>query len=78
MTQQTINIGQSANDKSGDPLRSAFTKVNANFTELYTQLNTGAYTPGTPSNWHNTPPTTIASALDRLAAAVKALNTTGA
>ena len=38
MTQQTINIGQSANDTSGDPLRTAFSKVNANFTELYTQL----------------------------------------
>ena len=76
MTQQTINIGQSANDKSGDPLRSAFAKVNANFTELYTAI--GSYTPGTPSNWHNTPPTTITNALDRLAAAVKALNTTGA
>jgi hypothetical protein len=35
MSQQTINIGHSANDKSGDPLRSAFNKVNANFTELY-------------------------------------------
>ena len=36
MSLQIINVGQSANDKSGDPLRTAFTKVNANFTELYT------------------------------------------
>ena len=32
MTQQTINVGASANDKQGDSLRAAFTKVNANFT----------------------------------------------
>jgi len=36
MAKQTINIGQAANDKSGDPLRVAFNKINANFTELYT------------------------------------------
>jgi len=35
MTQQIINIGQSPNDTSGDPLRTAFGKVNANFTDLY-------------------------------------------
>jgi hypothetical protein len=35
MAKQIINVGLSANDKSGDPLRTAFTKVNENFTELY-------------------------------------------
>ena len=35
MAKQVINVGTSANDKSGDPLRTAFQKVNANFTELY-------------------------------------------
>ena len=35
MTQQTINVGITANDATGDPIRTAFTKVNANFTELY-------------------------------------------
>ena len=35
MAQQTINIGVSANDGSGDPLRTAFDKCNDNFTELY-------------------------------------------
>ena len=35
MAQQTIGIGSSANDGTGDPLRTAFTKINANFTELY-------------------------------------------
>lgn len=35
MAKQTINIGTAANSKNGDPLRTAFTKANANFTELY-------------------------------------------
>jgi hypothetical protein len=35
MAQQTINIGSVANDGTGDPLRTAFDKVNDNFTELY-------------------------------------------
>lgn len=35
MAKQTIGIGTTANDTTGDKLRTAFTKVNANFTELY-------------------------------------------
>ena len=35
MAKQTINIGTAANDGTGDPLRTAFTKTNANFTEIY-------------------------------------------
>ena len=35
MAQQTINIGSAANDGTGDPLRTAFDKVNDNFTEIY-------------------------------------------
>ena len=35
MAQQTINIGSSANDGTGDPLRTAFDKINDNFDELY-------------------------------------------
>lgn len=35
MAQQTISVGTSANDGTGDSLRSAGTKINANFTELY-------------------------------------------
>jgi hypothetical protein len=35
MAKQTINIGSTANDGTGDPLRSAFIKVNDNFTEVY-------------------------------------------
>ena len=38
MSKQIINIGQSANDRAGDPLRTAFKKVNDNFTELYANL----------------------------------------
>ena len=36
MAKQTINIGSSPNKGDGDPLRSAFDKINDNFTELYT------------------------------------------
>jgi len=35
MAKQTIGIGTSANDGTGDAVRVAFTKVNDNFTELY-------------------------------------------
>jgi hypothetical protein len=34
MSKQTINLG-TPNGKNGDPLRTAFSKVNQNFTELY-------------------------------------------
>ena len=35
MAKQTIGIGTSANDGTGDPLRDAFDKVNDNFNEVY-------------------------------------------
>ena len=38
MTVQTINIGNQVNDGLGDDLRTAFEKVNANFSELSAQL----------------------------------------
>ena len=38
MTRQNINIGSSANDGTGDTLRSAGSKINQNFQEIYTQL----------------------------------------
>lgn len=38
MAQQTINIGSSANKGDGDPIRVAFTKVNANFTDLFARV----------------------------------------
>lgn len=35
MTQQVIAVGTNANDNTGDPIRTAFIKTNANFSELY-------------------------------------------
>jgi len=40
MAKQVINIGASANDGSGDPLRNAFDKVNDNFNEIYFNFGT--------------------------------------
>ena len=52
MTQQIINIGALPNDGSGDPLRTAFTKINSNFTELFaTDFSTAeSYTVGDTPN----------------------------
>jgi len=44
MTRQNISTGTSANDGTGDTLRAAGTKINANFTELYTFLGGNADT----------------------------------
>jgi hypothetical protein len=41
MTQEVINVGASPNDGEGDPLRTAFQKINNNFTQLY---STGFFT----------------------------------
>ena len=41
MTQQTINIGNQPGDGTGDPARTAFTKVNQNFTEVYANATPG-------------------------------------
>lgn len=42
MAQQTINIGSVANDRTGDPLRTAFDKINDNFNELYAVSGAGS------------------------------------
>jgi hypothetical protein len=42
MSQQVINVGTGANDGSGDPLRTAFTKINQNFVEVYAKDPVGA------------------------------------
>ena len=52
MAKQTINIGTTPNDGTGDALRNAFTKVNENFTEVYNnsanpQLVAANYSDGT-------------------------------
>jgi hypothetical protein len=39
MAKQTINLGTSANDGTGDPLRDALDKVNDNFDEVYSLAN---------------------------------------
>ena len=41
MAKQTVNLGTMADNKSGDPLRTAFTKINENFTELYNRPTGG-------------------------------------
>ena len=46
MTQLIINVGASANDGLGDPLRTSFTYCNSNFSELFSRAQT-------------TPPTTL-------------------
>jgi len=38
MAKQTINIGTNQDDGTGDLLRIAFSKINENFTEVYTEL----------------------------------------
>ena len=40
MTRQIINVGATANDGTGDGLRSAYTKCNDNFQELYNTTQT--------------------------------------
>lgn len=53
MSQQVINVGTVANDGTGDPLRTAFIKVNANFAELYGLMPTdssGNLVPAAPIN----------------------------
>ena len=49
MTQQSINIGSSPNSGDGDPIRTCFTKVNSNFTELYESASTAKSFPLTCS-----------------------------
>ena len=39
MAKQTVNIGASANDGTGDTIREAFNKVNDNFTEVYDNID---------------------------------------
>jgi hypothetical protein len=64
MAKQTVDIGTYANDGTGDSLRTAFDKINDNFTELYTATgddiqipsqsgNSGKYlsTNGTALSW---------------------------
>ena len=42
MALQSLGLGTLANDGTGDTLRSGGTKINANFTEIYTTLGDGS------------------------------------
>ena len=44
MTRQVIYVGQVPNDGTGDSLRLAGQKVNQNFEEVYTALDSFSYT----------------------------------
>ena len=50
MTKQIINLGQTANDRTGDPLRVAFEKVNENFDELYARTGDDLQIPALAGN----------------------------
>lgn len=39
MSQQIINVGSATNSNDGDPLRTAFIKINENFTEVYADID---------------------------------------
>lgn len=49
MAKQTVNIGASVNDGSGDPARTAFNKLNQNDTELYNFIGGAANTTTLPA-----------------------------
>ena len=54
MAYQAIGRGTSANDGTGDDLRTGAGKVNANFVEVYTALGTGtALTTGISADANN-------------------------
>ncbi len=42
MAKTAINVGSSANDGTGDPLRTAMQSTNSNFDEIYTLLGNGS------------------------------------
>ncbi len=50
MARLNINIGTTANDKTGDPLRTAFDKVNQNFVELYAHVGADVQIPSQTNN----------------------------
>ena len=77
MSQQVINTGSSPNSGNGDPLRTAWTKANENFTELYNSaagLATDVLYVSKSGNDGNNG-TTLASAFLTIARAVQEANT---
>jgi len=62
MTKQTVNVGVLPNDGQGDNLRAGATKINNNFTELYTALGDGDQLSVVVNNVLNSfPPTSTGS-----------------
>lgn len=64
MAKQLINLGTTANDHTGDSVRVAGTKMNANINELYSALGNGSVLSvaavaktGNYADLNNTPPT---------------------
>jgi hypothetical protein len=52
VTKRIINIGAQENDRSGDLIRTAFIKINDNFTELYSGLPLLSVGPTPPAGPH--------------------------
>lgn len=68
-----VNIGANASDGTGDPLRTAFNKINLNFANIAGGQVVSAnisYTAANSQNWNSTV-TTVGAALDQLAARIK-------
>ena len=53
MARQTVNTGSAANDNTGDTMRNAGTKINANFSEIYTILGGDSVTATTNMQFGN-------------------------
>jgi hypothetical protein len=72
MTKQAVNLGTGANSNNGDPLRTAFTKINSNFDELYVLIGAGTgnitdvTAPAFNHNRHNNVTVTVDSATDQI------------
>lgn len=89
MGQQTINIGASPDDGTGDPLRTAGDKINDNFTELYGLLaaevvtllisdpSGDALTTGDGKAYYRVPSTLNGYSLIACAAAVTTVSSSG-
>ena len=52
MAYQSLGLGSSANDGTGDDLRTGGDKINDNFVELYTKLGNGSALISDISNWN--------------------------
>lgn len=78
--QQPINVGAAPNDGTGDPLRTAMQKANANFTDLYQTLQpalTGPITTSGANNATSVTPGAITNAMlaNQAANSIKCNNT---